>query len=111
MRLEVIVLQRVRGIDAAAVVAGSDDDERLIEIDGQPPPVLALPIAGEDERIGEGENLLFFDRPATTSELVRSDARAAQQLLHLVAGKLGFAVEDAQKLPRDRLCCDRRRLR
>jgi ABC-type multidrug transport system fused ATPase/permease subunit len=73
--------------------------------------VLALPIAGEIQRIGEVEHLLLFAAPTPVHKFIRRDSGAAQQLLHLVAGKLGLAIEDAQELPGDGLCDDWGRFR
>lgn len=98
MRLEVFILQCVRGVDAAAVIAGTHDHEGLIEVGRQLAPMLALPIAGKGQRVDEVEDLLVLVAPAPRFEFVRRNARAAQQLLDLVAGQFGLAVEDAQEL-------------
>lgn len=77
MRLEIFVLQRVRGVDATAIVASTDQHECLIEIGRQAPAMPSLPVRGEGERIGEMEGLLLFARPTAVGELVRQSCGLA----------------------------------
>ena len=81
VRFEVIVLQRVRGIDAAAIDTGADQHQCLIEVGGELALVLALPIAGEIERRGAGEDLLQLATPATLLKVIRRGNGAAQEFL------------------------------
>jgi len=103
VRFEVVVLQRVRGIDAAAIETRADQHQRLIEVGGELALVLARPVAGKVKRVGAHEHLLYLAAPAALHEFIRRGDGAPQEFLQLVALHLGRITEGAQKLARHRL--------
>ncbi len=77
MWFEVLVLERVRRVNAAAVDARTDKHQRLVHVGRQAPPVLARPLAGEIQRIGAREDLVLLRAPSALHEVVRRGDGAA----------------------------------
>src|SRR5687767_1176754 len=101
MRLEIVVLQGVGGVDAAAVEASADQEHRLIVVAREISTVLTDPAAREIQRRRRSVNLPFLFAPSTLLEFLGRHASSAQVFLELIARLFRAAIEDAQELPRE----------
>src|SRR5262245_59220179 len=95
MRFEVLVLEGVGGVDAAAVEASADQVHRLVVVAHKVSAVPSNPTARQIQRGDHPVDLLLFLAPSTLLKFLGSDACSAEVLLKLIARLLGATVEDA----------------
>ena len=108
MRFEVFISKCIRRVNTAAIKTCTNKNQRLIQIGGQFALMTALPITSKIDWGNQCENFAYFLAPTPRFKLVWGDTRAAQQLLDLVSGQFGLAIENSEKLAGDRLGDHRR---
>ena len=89
MWFEVVVLERIRGVDAAAVETSADQVHRLVVVARKVSAVLSDPATRQIEWRDHPVDLLLFLAPPSLLKFLGSDACSAEVLLELIARLLG----------------------